>query len=89
MRSDAIFVNTARSAVVDTQALWEVLSEKKIRGAVLDVFDGEPPTDLDSKIIQLPHVLATPHIAGATEEVKDHHSRKINKAIFDWWEDQS
>lgn len=88
MRPDAIFVNTARSAVVDTEALWEVLGQRKIRGAVMDVFDGEPPTDLDTKIIQLPNVLATPHIAGATEEVIDHHSRMINEAIFDWWEEQ-
>lgn len=89
MKPDAVFVNTARAAVVNTEALFKVLKQKHIRGAVLDVFDGEPPTPLDNKIIQLPNVLATPHIAGATEEVENHHSRIMNQAILDWWQEQS
>jgi len=85
MKKDAIFVNTARAAVVKRQDLLEVLEAKAIRGAVLDVFDNEPPDALDYRIIDLSHVIATPHIAGATFEVEDHHVEIMNRALLQWY----
>jgi D-3-phosphoglycerate dehydrogenase len=85
MRSDALFVNTARAAVVNAGDLYELLSQNKIRGAILDVFDHEPPDELDYKIIDLPNVLPTPHIAGATHEVEDHHVRILNEVLLEWF----
>jgi len=82
MRPDALFVNTARAVVVDREALLEALENNRIRGAVLDVFDNEPPDELDYRLIRHPRVLATPHIAGATHEVEDHHVRILNKQIL-------
>lgn len=82
MRPDAIFVNTARAAVVNRNDLLEALTTGRIRGAVLDVFDNEPPDEVDYRIIHLPNVLATPHIAGATFEVEDHHAQIMNEALF-------
>lgn len=82
MKKDSIFVNTARAAVVDRMALLEVLENNRIRGAYLDVFDHEPPDETDYKLIHLPNVLATPHIAGATFEVEDHHSVIMNSNII-------
>lgn len=82
MKEDAIFVNTARASVVNREDLLEILQNKKIQGAYLDVFDHEPPDALDYKIIHLPNVFATPHTAGATFEVENHHSRIMNSAIF-------
>ncbi len=84
MKSEAIFVNTARSAVVDTDALINILTNEKIRGAILDVFDVEPPSEKDYQLIQLPNVLATPHIAGASYEVEDHHSVILNNGLIEW-----
>jgi D-3-phosphoglycerate dehydrogenase len=84
MKPDAIFVNTSRASVVNSKDLLDVLEQGKIRGAVLDVFDHEPPDDLDYRIIHHPHVLATPHIAGATFEVEDHHADIMNRALLDW-----
>ena len=84
MKSNAIFVNTARAAVVDNAALLELLENNDIRGAVLDVYDNEPPGKIDYRMIDLPNVVATPHIAGATHEVEDHHSRIMNKAVLQW-----
>lgn len=81
MREDAIFVNTSRSAVVDMDALHTLLKEKKIRGAILDVFDHEPPTENDLALMALPNVLATPHICGATYEVTDHQSQIILRNV--------
>src|SRR5690606_1160339 len=85
MKNDAIFVNTARAVLVNRNDLYEALLHKKIRGAILDVFDHEPPDELDYKIIDLPNVLATPHIAGASFEVEDHHVRIMNEALMDWF----
>ena len=85
MKKDAIFVNTARASVVKREDLLEVLESKSIRGAVLDVFDNEPPDALDYSIIDLPHVIATPHIAGATFEVEDHHVEIMNRALLQWY----
>lgn len=85
MKKDAIFVNTARASVVKREDLLEVLETKAIRGAILDVFDHEPPDALDYRIIDMPHVIATPHIAGATHEVEDHHVEILNKALLQWY----
>ncbi len=81
MKPEALLVNTARAIVVDREDLYTVLSQNRIRGAILDVFDKEPPDELDYRIIDLPNVLATPHIAGATHEVEDHHVQILNDAL--------
>lgn len=88
MKNDAIFVNTARASVVNRLDLLKALRNQLIRGAVLDVFDSEPPDAVDNQLIGLPNVFATPHTAGATFEVEDHHVRIMNKALFDWADSQ-
>ncbi|MGH2643179.1 MAG: NAD(P)-dependent oxidoreductase, partial [Chitinophagaceae bacterium] len=85
MKSNAIFVNTSRAMVVNRDDLLPVLENKRIKGAILDVFDHEPPDKTDYKIIHLPNVLATPHIAGATFEVEDHHAEIMNRNILNWY----
>lgn len=85
MKPDAIFVNTARASVVVREDLLYALENKLIRGAILDVFDHEPPDEVDYKMISLANVLATPHIAGATHEVEDHHVTIMNDKILNWF----
>lgn len=89
MKKDSVFINTARAAVVDQEALFELLSANKIRGAILDVFENEPPKEDDYNLIKLPNVLATPHIAGASIEVEDHHSKIMNQGIQDFYNKDS
>lgn len=86
MRKDAIFINTARASVVDRNALIDVVTNNKIAGAILDVFDHEPPDELDYRLITAENVLATPHTAGATFEVEDHHVAILNKQLEAWKE---
>ncbi len=85
MKSDAIFVNTARATVVDRTDLLEVIESGQIRGAVLDVFYNEPPDEIDYKMILSKSVLATPHIAGATHEVEDHHAFIMNNNLREFF----
>lgn len=66
MREDAVLVNTARGAVVDTTALAEAIETGEIAGAGLDVLPEEPPTE--SALFSLESVVLTPHVAWYSEE---------------------
>ncbi|HEX7756059.1 MAG TPA: 2-hydroxyacid dehydrogenase [Niabella sp.] len=88
MKPEAIFVNTARASVVQREDLLEAIEQHKIKGAILDVFDNEPPDAIDYRLIDHPHVLATPHTAGATDEVEDHHVVILNEKLLNWAKDQ-
>lgn len=67
MKETAYLINTARGPIVDEGALVEVLKNKGIAGAAIDVFDQEPIPDGDP-ILELGNVIITPHIAYKTEE---------------------
>jgi D-3-phosphoglycerate dehydrogenase len=67
MKPTAYIINTARSGLTDEQALYEALRDNKITGAALDVFDVEPPGK-DYKLVRLPNVTVTPHLAGGTAD---------------------
>lgn len=68
MKPSAYLVNVARGSVVDQEALVQVLSEGRIAGAVLDVFENEP--EVPKALRRMSNVLVTPHIAGGTVEAR-------------------
>lgn len=65
MKPSAILINTARGAVVDEEALYRALRDRRIWGAGLDAWTQEP-TPPDNPILQLDNVVCTPHMATAT-----------------------
>ena len=66
MKSSAYLINTARGAVVDEAALYDVLIQGRIAGAALDVFEHEPFQG--GPVLNLDNVVLTPHMAGYTRE---------------------
>ena len=70
MRDDAWLVNVARGGCVNTSALVDALSSRRIAGAAIDVTDPEP-LPVDSPLWDMENVLLTPHTAGETRRYED------------------
>ena len=83
MKPNAYFINTSRGPLVDEQALIELLAEKRIAGAAIDVFE-EEPLPVDHPFRQLDNVLCTPHIGYVTEDTYRIFYQDTVKAIVEW-----
>jgi D-3-phosphoglycerate dehydrogenase len=76
MRDGVVFLNSARAALHDTDALVAALASGKVSAAGLDHFEGESlPTD--HPLTEFDSVVLTPHIGGATYDTESHHTRMI------------
>ena len=61
MRPDSVLINVARGGVVDHEALYRVLADKKIAGAAIDVTEPEP-LPRDHPLLRLSNLVITPHL---------------------------
>lgn len=68
MKPTAHLINTARSAIIDEDALYEFIQEGRIAGAGLDVHSREPVSS-DNRFLKFDNVTVTPHIGGNTSAV--------------------
>jgi D-3-phosphoglycerate dehydrogenase / 2-oxoglutarate reductase len=80
MKPSAYFINNARSRMVDYDALYDALANRRIAGAALDVHEDEP-LPADSPWRRLPNVTLTPHTAGVTPEVWANSGRLVAEAV--------
>jgi D-3-phosphoglycerate dehydrogenase len=67
MKRTAYFINTSRGPIVDEKALSAALTERRIAGAAIDVFEQEPVAG-DNPLLELENVIVTPHSICWTDE---------------------
>ena len=80
MKKDATLINTARGPLLDYAALYEVMREGHLRGAMLETFAIEP-VPADWPLLQLPNVTLTPHIAGASVKTVTHAAQMAAEEV--------
>lgn len=86
MKSNCILINTARGEIVNLKDLKHALQNRIISGAAIDVYDKEPPTDLE--LLQLPNLVCTPHIGGNSKEAVLAMGRSAIQQLKDLLNDQ-
>ena len=84
MKKGVRIVNCARGGVIDEKALLDALNSGHVKGAALDVFESEPPTNWD--IIKHPNVVATPHLGASTEEAQVKVAVQLAEAVVEYYE---
>ena len=67
MKRSAYLINTARGPIVNEAALYKALTDKRIAGAALDVFDQEPAS-AENPLFKLDNIIVTPHSICWTDE---------------------
>ncbi len=80
MKEGAIFINSARAQLHDTDALVMALQSGQLAGAGLDHFVGEHLA-VDHPLCSMPNVVLTPHIGGATWNTETRHSQSIAEGL--------
>ncbi|MCW6529203.1 D-glycerate dehydrogenase [Sphingomonas sp. MMSM20] len=84
MRPDAILINTARGDVVDEAALIAALQERRIAGAGLDVFAGEP--NVSPALRVLDNAVLLPHLGSATRETREAMGLRVLANLEAWFD---
>ena len=75
-KKEVYIINCSRGGVVDEKAVFQALKQGQIAGLAIDVFTKEPP--IDKRLLDLPNVIATPHIGGSTYESQ---KQSISEAV--------
>lgn len=83
MKDGVRIINCARGELIDSKALSDALASGKVGGAGLDVFDPEP-LPADHPLLSAPNLIATPHIAGSTEEAQEIVGIRIVEQLIEY-----
>lgn len=81
MKKDVRIINCARGGIIDEKALYKALKSNKIAGCALDVFEEEP--SVESPLLDLDNVIATPHLGASTQEAQLSVAVEIAQQVVD------
>lgn len=84
MKDTALLINTARGPIVDSAVLAEALNSGKIAGAAVDVFEMEPPVPQDHVLFKARNLIATPHVAFASDQAFEKRAVIVAENIKKW-----
>jgi D-3-phosphoglycerate dehydrogenase len=84
MKKKPVIINTARGEVICEKALLNALNSGKIHSAGLDVFENEPITDRQSKLVNNPRVICTGHYAWYSDEASLELQRRAALNLFNF-----
>lgn len=82
LKPSAFLINTGRGEVIDEAALIRMLQEGRLRGAALDVFEGNLPKE-DNPLLSMDNVIVTPHTAAFTTEALERMSYQAALGIVE------
>jgi D-3-phosphoglycerate dehydrogenase len=82
MKAGVRIVNCARGELIDMPALQKAVETGQVAGAALDVFETEPPGE--NPVLKLDPIVATPHIAGSTEEAQEIVGVRIVEQVIEY-----
>lgn len=83
-KQGVLIINCARGGIVDEAALKHYLEIGHVGGAALDVFETEPPQNLD--LLKMDNVIATPHIAASTKEAQLNVATIVSEEVLNFAE---
>ena len=84
MKPGALLINAARGPVVVSQALADALNNGDLGGAGIDVFETEPPLNLDHPLLHSKNTIVTPHVAFASAESMETRCKIVFDNISQW-----
>ncbi|MTD30996.1 phosphoglycerate dehydrogenase [Planomicrobium sp. YIM 101495] len=80
MKDGVQIINCARGGIIDEQALYDAVVNKKVAGAALDVFEQEPMVDF--RLLDLPEIIATPHLGASTVEAQESVAIDVSRDVI-------
>ncbi len=83
MKKNAVIINVARGGTIDEKALLEALNEDKLRAAVLDVYETEPPTNYE--LIDHPKVITLPHLGASAKEGQERAGLEVVRILKEFF----
>ncbi len=83
MKDDAVIINVGRGGIINESDLLKALNEGKLRAAVLDVYEKEPPTNYE--LIDHPRLIPMPHLGASAKEGQERAGLEVVKILSEFF----